>query len=61
VTLFDGRVLDLDGSNDVDASNHGIFILEDRSGRSPDDEEAEWVMVRWTDFREARFERGEGR
>lgn len=61
VTLLDGRVLDLDGSNDVDDSNKGIFVLEEGSGASPDDEEALWVMVRWDDFRAVRFERGEER
>jgi len=61
VTLRDGRVFELDGSNDVDESNHGIFVLEDGSGRSPDDEEAEWVMVRWEDFQEIRFDWGVGR
>jgi len=61
VTLRDGRILELDGSNDVDDTNHGIFVLEEGSGRSPDDEEAEWVMVRWVDFRVVRFEWGEGR
>jgi hypothetical protein len=61
VTLRDGRILELDGSNDVDDTNHGIFVLEEGSGRSPDDEEAEWLMVRWVDFRAVRFEWGEGR
>jgi len=60
VTLRDGRVFELFDSNDVDESNHGIFVLEPGEGRSPDDEEAEWVMVRWEDFREIRFQRGEG-
>jgi len=60
VTLRDGRVFDLHGSNDVDDSNHGIFILEDGSGRLPDDGEAEWVLVRWEDFREVHFDWGEG-
>ncbi len=61
VTLRDGRVLELDGSNDVDDTNHGIFVMEEGSGGSPDDEEAEWVRVKWEDFREVRFEWGEGR
>jgi hypothetical protein len=58
VTLRDGRVLELAGSNDVDDSNGGIFVLEDGSGGSPDDPETEWVMVKWGDFREVRFEWG---
>ncbi|MFH1762727.1 MAG: hypothetical protein ABIF09_00920 [Gemmatimonadota bacterium] len=55
VTLRDGRILELGGSNDVDESNHGIFVLGYWAGNSPDDEDAEWVMVRWEDFRAARF------
>jgi hypothetical protein len=61
ITLRDGRVLQLDGSNDVDDTNHGIFVMEDEIGSSPDDEEAEWVMVKWEDFLVVRFEWGEGR
>ena len=60
VLLRDGRVLEVDGSNDVDESNKGIFILPDDSGASPDDEEAEWFRVRWEDFRILRFPGGEG-
>jgi hypothetical protein len=60
VTLRDGRILEMNGSNDVDDTNHGIFILEEGGRGSPDDEEAEWVMVKWEDFREVRFEWGEG-
>jgi hypothetical protein len=59
VTLRDGRTFILDGSNDVNGDNEGILVLEDGSGTSPDDPEASWVMVRWTDFMAARFE-GEG-
>jgi len=44
----------------VDSSNDGVFVLVDGSGRSPDDEEAEWVMVRWEDFLAVRFDWGEG-
>ena len=46
VTLRDGRTFDLDGSNDVDDGNKGIFITLDNG---------ETVMVRWMDFREAAF------
>lgn len=60
VTLLDGRVFELDGSNDVDDTNHGIFVLEYETGSSPDDEEAEWVMVRWGDFRSILFDWGAG-
>jgi hypothetical protein len=55
VTLLDGRVLELDGSNDVTEDNDGIFVLEEGSGISPDDEAAEWTLVRWKDFRAIRF------
>jgi hypothetical protein len=61
VTLWDGRSFDLTGSNDVDDDNDGIFLLQDGSGQSPDDTEAEWVMVKWTDFRSIRFHREDGR
>ena len=61
VTLWDGRVFELTGSNDVDDSNNGIYVVLDGSGQSPDDEESEWVMVKWSDFRSVRFEGGEGR
>jgi hypothetical protein len=61
VTLWDGRTFELAGSNDVDDSNDGIFIIEDGSGQSPDDLEAEWVMVKWTDFRSIRFHREDER
>jgi hypothetical protein len=57
VTLLDGRILELDGSNDVDSDNKGVFVLEDGSG-SPDDPEAVWTRVAWDDFRSARFEHG---
>lgn len=60
VTLMDGRVLELDGSNDVDASNKGIFILRDGDG-SPDDPETEWIRVGWGDFKSVRFDHGGGR
>jgi len=55
VTLRDGRVFELDGSNDVGEGNDGVFVLEEGSGFSPDDPEAEWIMIRWKDFRAVRF------
>ena len=60
VTLRDGRVFEMDGSNDVDDSNHGIFILPVDSGWSPDDEEAEWIWVRWEDFQSLMLEWEDG-
>jgi len=58
VTLLDGRTLELDNSNDVDDGNKGVFVLVDGSGQSPDDEEAEWIRVRWEDFQSVRFDHG---
>lgn len=48
VTLRDGRVFELEGSNDVDDGNKGIFIVDDRGDVS---------AVAWEDFREVRFAR----
>jgi hypothetical protein len=56
VTLRDGRVFEMDGSNDVDESNHGIFVLPEDSGWLPDDEGAEWIWVRWEDFHSLTFD-----
>lgn len=61
VTLRDGRTFILEGSNDVDEGNDGIFVLPEDGGGSPDDAEAVWVMVRWEDFLSARFDWGEER
>ena len=41
VTLRDGRTLELDGSNDVDRANKGIFV-------TPDD--GVTVLVKWDEF-----------
>jgi hypothetical protein len=46
VTLLDGRTFELEGSNDVDEDNKGIFV-------TPDD--GDTVLVPWRDFREATF------
>jgi len=48
VTLVDGRTFQLEGSNDVDEGNKGIFVTP---------EDGETVMVPWRDFREAVFRR----
>jgi hypothetical protein len=53
VTLLDGRVLELEGSNDVNDENKGIFIHVDDQARSGAEG---WVRVSWDDFREIRFE-----
>jgi hypothetical protein len=47
VTLLDGRSLHLEGSNDVDEDNKGIFVTFD---------DGETVLIPWRDFHEARFE-----
>ncbi len=60
VTLLDGRVLELEGSNDVNDENKGILVLID-GGESPSpSDEPEWIMVRWQDFQELRFDHGGG-
>lgn len=47
VTLLDGRTLELEGSNDVDDGNKGIFITFD---------DGDTVQIPWRDFAEVRFE-----
>lgn len=41
VTLRDGRTFEIDGSNDVNRGNRGIFVTGD---------DRRTVLVRWTDF-----------
>jgi hypothetical protein len=62
VTLIDGRVLDLTGSNDVNEDNKGVMIqLDDgvessrESVRVPGST-GRWVRVPWSEFRSLRFE-----
>ena len=53
VTLLDGRVLEMEGSNDVNDDNKGILIqVDDASGAR----DGGWVLVDWHDFRELRFQ-----
>jgi len=52
VTLRDGRVLEMEGSNDVNDENKGIFIQVDEEAG---DRLSGWVRVSWDDFREIRF------
>jgi hypothetical protein len=56
VTLRDGREFELGESNDVDESNHGVFVLPFEGGEDPEDEEAVWVRVRWEDFMSLHFD-----
>ena len=62
VTLLDGRTFHLEGSNDVDENNKGIFV-EPTGGKAAEVEGAEeteselgWRYVEWVDFRQVRFE-----
>jgi len=48
VELLDGRVLHLEGSNDVGEENQGIFVLV---------EGGETALVRWADFERVTFDR----
>lgn len=47
VTLLDGRAFEMDGSNDVDGGNKGIFVTRP-DGRTS--------LVRWRDVRRVTFE-----
>ncbi len=49
VTLDDGRVVELTGSNDVDEGNKGVMVLTDGTGSRP------WILVHWEDVKELRF------
>jgi hypothetical protein len=52
VTLLDGRVILLEGSNDVNDDNKGIFIqVDDQAGSLAEG----WVLVPWKDLREIHF------
>ena len=47
VTLLDGRVFELEGSNDVDEDNKGIFVTF---------EDGETILVSWWDFARVTFQ-----
>jgi hypothetical protein len=47
VTLKDGREFDLRGSNDVNSSNRGIYVHDDRYGK---------IEVQWDEFKEIIYE-----
>jgi hypothetical protein len=61
VTLLDGRVLEVGGSNDVDDDNKGILVKTPELEASADPEGPKWIRVRWDDFRMVRFDHGEVR
>jgi hypothetical protein len=50
VTLDDGRVLELEGSNDVDEGNKGVMISTEETGSRP------WILVHWADVKELRLD-----
>ena len=53
VTLLDGRVMVLEGSNDVNDDNKGIFIqVDDQAGSLAEG----WVLVPWKDLKEIHFQ-----
>lgn len=52
VTLTDGRVLEMEGSNDVNEDNKGILVQVDEDDRS---RTGGWVLIDWRDFQEIRF------
>ncbi|MFC1575935.1 hypothetical protein ACFL5A_04770, partial [Gemmatimonadota bacterium] len=60
VTLLDGRVLELEGSNDVDRDNKGILVKPEEGGPTSATGEPVWIKVEWADFREVRFDHGGG-
>lgn len=47
VVLRDGRTLVLEGTNDVDASNRGIYVSDSRFGRA---------LIPWSAFRRVEFD-----
>jgi len=55
VTLSDGRVLELEDSNDVDWDNRGVMVsVQSEPGTRM--EPTVWRYISWDDFREIRFE-----
>jgi hypothetical protein len=51
VTLRDGRVLEMRGSNDVSDENRGILV----TAGDPEDPDSEWILIEWDDLEEVRF------
>jgi hypothetical protein len=50
VTLDDGRVVELEGSNDVDEGNKGVMVLTDEGAPRP------WILVHWKDVKQLRLD-----
>ena len=48
MTLFDGRTLELEGADDVDRDNRGVFVKPEGRARR---------LVRWIDFDRVVFTR----
>ena len=59
VTLRDGRVFELDDSNDVDWDNKGILIAPIGADGGNDPDGSRWRVIPWDDFREITFQHGE--
>jgi hypothetical protein len=56
VTLRDGRVLELEDSNDVSEDNKGIFVAPGGVPPGLSLDELEWVLVTWDELDEVRFD-----
>lgn len=59
VTLLDGRILELRGSNDVSEDNKGILVRTAELEASEDPEAEKWIRVRWEDFEVLRLDHRE--
>ena len=55
VTLLDGRVFELDDSNDVDWDNRGILVAPQVASGGSGAGVSPWRVVQWDEFREVRF------
>ncbi len=63
VTLLDGRSFLLEGSNDVDENNKGVFVQQfpgdvgsSRTDQAAEENDRGWRYVPWEDFRAVRFD-----
>lgn len=55
VTLLDGRILEVEGSNDVNEQNKGILVKTAEMEAADDAKGPRWIRVRWDDFRAVHF------